>query len=115
MFYHSIERLLSPGEIHYNEAIAIAIVGLVVNLICAWWLKDGHSHGHSHDHSHDHTHHNHSHHQDLNLRSAYLHVITDAATSVLAIIALIGGKLWGELIHVLFKRVQRPHEIAAVP
>ena len=95
MFYHSIERLLSPGEIHYNEAIAIAIVGLVVNLICAWWLKDGHSHGHSHDHSHDHTHHNHSHHQDLNLRSAYLHVITDAATSVLAIIALIGGKLWG--------------------
>lgn len=93
MFYHSIERLISPGEIHYNEAIIIAVVGLAVNLICAWWLKDGHSHHHHHDHAH-HGHHHHGH-QDLNLRSAYLHVITDAATSVLAIIALIGGKLWG--------------------
>ncbi len=96
MFYHSIERLITPGEIHYNETIAIAAVGLVVNLICAWWLRDGHSHHHSHSHHHDHHSHSHNHsHQDLNLRSAYLHVITDAATSVLAIIALLGGKFWG--------------------
>lgn len=88
MFYHSIERLIFPGEIHFDEAIIIAIVGLLVNLLCAWWLKDGHNHDH-HDHHHGHSH------QDLNLRSAYLHVVTDAATSVLAIIALLGGKLWG--------------------
>jgi cation diffusion facilitator family transporter len=70
--------------IHYDQAITIAAAGLVVNLLCAWLLKDRHHHGHSHDHHHD-----------LNLRSAYLHVIADAATSVLAIIALFGGKIWG--------------------
>jgi cation diffusion facilitator family transporter len=90
MFYYSVERLLSPVAIHYDQAIAIAIVGLLVNLICAWWLKDGHHH---HHHEHDHHDHHHSH-EDLNMRAAYLHVITDALTSVLAIIALIGGKLW---------------------
>jgi cation diffusion facilitator family transporter len=63
----------------------------VVNLLCAWLLKDGHHHEHSHGHSHSHDHHHH----DLNLRSAYLHVVADAATSVLAIIALFGGKFWG--------------------
>lgn len=90
MFYHSIVRLFNPGEIHYNEAIFIALVGLAVNLLCAWWLKDGHHH---HDHHGDE--HHHKHHQDLNLRSAYLHVVTDAMTSVFAIVALIGGKYWG--------------------
>jgi len=87
MLYQSVERLIDPTEIHYNQAIGIAMVGLTVNLACAWLLKDGHGHDH-HDHK---THHHH----DLNLRSAYLHVIADAATSVLAIIALTGGKLWG--------------------
>lgn len=91
MIFQSIERLISPSTIHYNQAIAIAIVGLVVNLVSAWLLKDGHQHHHDHGHGHDHQHGHH----DLNLRSAYLHVITDAATSVLAIIALFGGKLWG--------------------
>ena len=91
MVYHSIERLISPTPIHYNQAIAIAIVGLLVNLASAWLLKDEHHHhGHGHDHGHGH-----EHHHDLNLRSAYLHVLADAATSVLAIIALFGGKLWG--------------------
>lgn len=91
MLFQSIERLLSPGPIHYDQAIALAFAGLLVNIACAWLLKDGH--GHSHDH-HDHTDQGH-HHQDLNLRSAYVHVVADAATSVLAIVALIGGKLWG--------------------
>jgi len=91
MLFQSVERLLSPSPIHYNEAISIAIVGLLVNLISAWLLKDGHSHDHGHGHSHSH----HEVHHDLNLRAAYIHVLTDAATSVLAIIALIGGKLWG--------------------
>jgi cation diffusion facilitator family transporter len=91
MLYQSTERLISPMAIHYDQAIAIATGGLVVNLLCAWLLKDGHHHDHSHGHSHSHDHH----HQDLNLRSAYLHVIADAATSVLAIIALFGGKIWG--------------------
>lgn len=94
MVFQSIERLLSPGTIHYNEAIAIGVVGLAVNLWCAWLLKDGHSHGHDHGHSHDHPHDHHGH-QDINLRSAYLHVIADAATSVLAILALLGGKYLG--------------------
>ena len=89
MLFQSIERLLSPTPIRYDQAIAIAIVGLFVNLACAWLLKNDHSHHHDHDHHH------HEHHHDLNLRSAYLHVIADAATSVLAIFALIGGKLWG--------------------
>ncbi len=93
MVYQSIERLIVPSAIHYNQAIAIAMVGLLVNLVSAWLLKDGHHHDHGHD---PHGHHGHHHgHHDLNLRSAYLHVLADAATSVLAIIALFGGKLWG--------------------
>jgi cation diffusion facilitator family transporter len=96
MLYQSVERLLYPTSVHYNEAIAIAIVGLLVNLACAWLLMDDHSH--HHDHAHDHSHHghdHHDHHHDLNLRSAYMHVVADAATSVLAIVALFGGKIWG--------------------
>ncbi len=98
MFYQSTERLINPAQIHYNEAITLAIVGLLVNLICAWWLKDGHHHEHDHHHEDSHAPHHHEHthgHEDLNLRAAYMHVIADAATSVLAIIALFGGKLFG--------------------
>lgn len=94
MLFQSAERLISPSPIHYDQAIAIAVVGLLVNLACAWLLKDGHAHHHGHDDHHDHGGHDH-HHHDLNLRSAYLHVLADAATSVLAIVALFGGKLWG--------------------
>ena len=92
MLFQSIERLVSPSPIHYDLAIAIGVVGLLVNLICAWLLKGTHVHDEhhgGHDHAHGH------HHDDLNLRSAYIHVVADAATSVLAIIALFGGKLWG--------------------
>lgn len=90
MLYQSIERLISPSAIHYDQAIAIGVVGLLVNIACAWLLKDCHVHTHhDHDHGHGHGHH------DLNLRSAYMHVLADAATSVLAILALIGGKFWG--------------------
>ena len=89
MLYQSAERLISPSPIHYDQAIAIALVGLLVNLACAWLLKDGHAH------SHDHAAHGAHQHHDLNLRSAYLHVVADAATSLLAIVALFGGKLWG--------------------
>jgi cation diffusion facilitator family transporter len=101
MAFQSAERLAAPSPIHYDEAIAIAVVGLAVNLLCAWWLR-GH-HGHGHDHGHDHepaqragkSHPARAGHHDLNLRSAYVHVMADAATSVLAIVALCGGKLWG--------------------
>ena len=94
MMIQSIERLFAPAAIHYDEAILIAVIGLGVNLLCAWLLKGehGHEHGHHHGHGHDH---GHDHHHDVNLRAAYLHVIADAATSVLAIVALVGGKLYG--------------------
>lgn len=101
MVFQSIERLFRPSAIHYEQAIAIAVVGLAVNLLCAWWLRDQHHHHHHHDHGHAHAHdhghgHGHSHHHhDLNQRSAYLHVLADAATSVLAIIALLGGLYFG--------------------
>ena len=94
MLYHSVQRLFSPVAIHYDQAILLAALGLVVNLVCAFLLRDSPDHHHGHE-QHDHEHHDHDHHQDLNLRSAYLHVLTDAATSVLAIVALTGGKFWG--------------------
>ena len=153
MLVESVERMVNPLPIGYDEAIATAGLGLAVNLVSAWMLKDdhhhhGHSHGHAHDHSHGHDHgHSHAHansvsagqaahdhdhhahhaadahahssdhrhsdhahahatshghdehahgaHADLNLRAAYIHVLTDAATSILAILALFGGKWWG--------------------
>ncbi|HBO7195432.1 CDF family iron/cobalt efflux transporter AitP [Pseudomonas aeruginosa] len=98
MLYQSVERLLDPSPIHYQQAMLVAALGLLVNLACAWLLRDGHvhhGHGHSHhDHDHDHDHDHHAHRHDLNLRAAYLHVLADAATSLLAIVALAGGLLW---------------------
>ena len=105
MAFESILRVFKPSAIHYQQAIAIAVVGLAVNLLCAWWLRDQHDHHHHHHHhhhghDHGHGHHDpahgdHHHHHDLNQRSAYLHVLADAATSVLAIIALLGGLYFG--------------------
>jgi cation diffusion facilitator family transporter len=95
MVFGSIERLLSPEPIHYQEAIIVGVLGLAVNLVCAWVLGHAH-HGHDHaHHAHDHHHHDHEHQHDLNLKSAYIHVIADAATSVLAIVALVGGWMYG--------------------
>ncbi len=88
MGIESVSRLLQPTTIHFDEAIPVAILGLGVNLLSAWLLAGGHDHGHAHGNEH-------GHHHDLNLRSAYLHVVADAATSVLAIIALAGGKYFG--------------------
>jgi len=93
MVVGSVERILSPQPIHYREAIVVAVLGLVVNVLCAWILGRAHDH-HEHGHAHEH-HHHHAHDHDLNLKSAYLHVMADAATSVLAIIALIGGWIYG--------------------
>lgn len=105
MVFASLERIFSPEPIHYREAIMVAVLGLVVNLVCALVLGHAHDHGdhahHGHGHGgHEHAHadHGHAHGEhahDLNLRSAYLHVIADAATSVLAILALVGGWWWG--------------------
>jgi len=88
MAWESVTRLFAPVEIHYTEAMVVAAFGLVVNLLSAWLLD------HDHDHHHDHDEHDHEH-VDHNLRAAYLHVLADALTSVLAIVALGGGMLFG--------------------
>ncbi|MGI9087352.1 MAG: CDF family Co(II)/Ni(II) efflux transporter DmeF [Chthoniobacterales bacterium] len=92
----SIHRLFSPLSIHFNEAIGIAALGLCVNIVCAFLLKDDPTHQHHHDHGHEHGHDSPgAHHHDLNLRAAYVHVLADAFTSILAISALASGKFFG--------------------
>ena len=106
----SLWRLASPALVDFGEAIPIAFVGLIVNIASALLLMQGHhEHGHGHDqalaaHSHHGQHHGHGHEgdhghhhdgHDNNLRSAYLHVVADALTSVLAIVALAAGWAWG--------------------
>lgn len=84
----SIEILIRPKPIGFAEAIGIATIGLAVNVGCAFILGAAHDHpspGQKHVHAH----------RDLNLRSAYLHVLADAATSVLALVSLVGGALFG--------------------
>ena len=92
MLIASIERLRAPQPIHYQQALVIAAIGLVVNLVCALILARAQNFGRAHGDGQGHAH---GHDRDLNLRSAYLHVLADAATSVLAIIALAGGMLYG--------------------
>ena len=83
----SIHRIISPQEIRFNEAIGVAVLGLVVNLVSAVLLKgDHHHHGHDHDHAP---------HEDHNLKAAYFHVLADALTSIAAIIALTLGSFFG--------------------
>jgi cation diffusion facilitator family transporter len=99
MAFESLLRLYQPVQVAFGEAALVAVLGLIVNLVSAVLLGGGHAHahGHSHGHAHDHGHgHDHSHHHavgdgDNNLRGAYLHVLADALTSVLAIVALIAG------------------------
>ncbi|HWE47914.1 MAG TPA: CDF family Co(II)/Ni(II) efflux transporter DmeF [Caulobacteraceae bacterium] len=111
--FECVQRLLHPVRIAFNEAIPIAALGLAVNLTTAWLLRDDHDHAHGHgdhhgpadthdhahdhdhDHDHDHAHGHHDHHRDLNLRAAYVHVLADAAVSVLAVIGLVAGRQLG--------------------
>ena len=87
--YESLVRMIHPVPIAYGEAITIAVVGLAVNLLSAWLLRnEPHDHAH-HDHGHSHELHHHLRDRDNNLRAAYVHVLADAATSVLAILALL--------------------------
>jgi cation diffusion facilitator family transporter len=87
--YESAVRLIQPVPIDYTEAIGIAALALAVNLLSAWLLReDSHDHHHGHGHSHEH------HHRDHNLRAAYVHVLADAATSILAILALFAAMRW---------------------
>lgn len=105
MGWESITRLFAPGSIAFEGAILVAVLGLVVNAASVVILG-GHGHGDRGHHHHDHHHHHHDHgqdhghghhhgHEDHNLRSAYLHVLADALTSVLAIVALLGAKYTG--------------------
>ncbi|MDE2623699.1 MAG: CDF family Co(II)/Ni(II) efflux transporter DmeF [Betaproteobacteria bacterium] len=99
--WESLVRLTQPIHIDFNQAIAVAVVGLGVNLVCAWLLKDDHAH-HGHHHGHHHHDHDHDHHvlgksRDNNLRAAYIHVLADALTSVFAIVALLLGRSYGWL------------------
>jgi cation diffusion facilitator family transporter len=87
--YESAVRLLHPVPIAYGEAIAVAALGLVVNIVSAWLLRDDHDHHHGHGHDHDQAHSRSHHHHDNNLRAAYVHVMADAVTSILAITALL--------------------------
>jgi len=106
----SAQRLFHPHAVAFTEATFVAVLGLGVNLVSALMLSGGghhhhHGHGHDDDHDHDHDHeheHEHDHHHghahgrpDNNLRSAYVHVLADAVTSVLAIVALLGGRFLG--------------------
>jgi cation diffusion facilitator family transporter len=94
MIWESTERFFQPVDIVFNQAIGVVVIGLSVNLVCARLLhnpKQGHNHTHNHDHEHRHLE------SDHNLKAAYLHMVADALTSLLAIVALLAGKLWGLL------------------
>jgi cation diffusion facilitator family transporter len=111
--YEAVMRLYAPVPIHFAEATWLAVIGLGVNLVSAWALfdSDHHHHGHAHDDDHDHhdhDHHDHDHHgrdhahghhhhhgHDTNIRAAYVHVLADAMTSVLAIAGLLAGRYFG--------------------
>ena len=107
MVVESVDRFLNPVQIAFNQALYVAGIGLVVNVVSAWILASSgkHSHDHGHEHGHGHGHdedqgHEHAHAQeagqeDHNLQSAYFHVVADALTSILAIVALMAGKWFG--------------------
>ena len=95
MAFESILRLIDPVSIAFDQAIGVAVVGLLVNGVSVFILGVSHDHGHEHGHSHEHHGHGHHHHHDHNLKSAYLHVLADALTSLLAIFTLLIGKYFG--------------------
>jgi cation diffusion facilitator family transporter len=92
MAAESAHRLVDPRPINFNDAIFVAVIGLLVNLVSALLLREEH-HPHGHDHAHGH-----GHHHDHNLRAAYFHVLADALTSVTAIIALTLGRFFGWVV-----------------
>ncbi|MGR5144167.1 CDF family Co(II)/Ni(II) efflux transporter DmeF [Photobacterium sp. DNB23_23_1] len=95
MLVESLDRLLNPQTIQFNEAILVAVIGLLVNIVSVFLLHGSHHDDHGHHH-HEHSHnHGHSHGHDHNLRAAYFHVLADALTSLLAIVALLFGKYLG--------------------
>jgi cation diffusion facilitator family transporter len=94
--YESVVRLIDPVAIKFAEAIPIACLGLAVNVVSAWLLSGAdHDHHDAHDHGHDHGHHHH--HRDNNMRAAIVHVIADAAVSVLVIVGLLLARSFGWL------------------
>jgi cation diffusion facilitator family transporter len=100
--YESLERLINPVPIAFDQAIPIAVIGLGVNLLSAYLLRDDydHHHGHTHEHRHEREDHDHAHgekhiHLDHNLRAAFVHVMADVAVSVLVIIGLVAGRQFG--------------------
>ena len=88
MIIESVQRLVEPQSIHFNEAIVVAIIGLIVNVASVFILHDDHHHHHGEHHHHDHDH---------NMKAAYFHVLADTLTSLLAIVALLVGKYIGLL------------------
>jgi cation diffusion facilitator family transporter len=94
MAWESVTRLFNPVEISFNQAIVVAVLGLIVNGASMIMLGE-HHHGHDHEHQHADPHHHGHGHTDHNLRAAYLHVLADALTSLLAIFALLAGKFMG--------------------
>jgi cation diffusion facilitator family transporter len=94
MAWESGDRFLHPVAIAFDSAILVAVIGLIVNAVSVFILGGGHGHSHGHDHGHEHDHEQH-HQKDQNLRAAYLHVMADALTSLLAIFALLAGKYFG--------------------
>jgi len=94
MVIESVDRFVNPVAISFNGAIFVAVIGLIVNGVSAWILGDDHDHSHAHHEDESLSHHHHSHH-DHNRQAAYFHVLADALTSLLAIIALLAGKYAG--------------------
>ncbi len=95
MAVESIMRFITPESILFNQAIIVAVIGLIVNIISVFMLHHHDEHEHQHDHHTHDGHHNHHDHQDHNLTAAYFHVLADAFTSLLAIVALLFGKYFG--------------------
>jgi cation diffusion facilitator family transporter len=94
--YEAAQRLYAPVSINFTQATWLAVGGLVINLASAWLLADDHHHhDEAHEHHDEHQHVHGGHHHDTNLRAAYVHVLADAMTSVLAIVALLAGRFYG--------------------
>lgn len=106
LLIESVSRLITPEAVDFSDALVVAVIGLIVNIVSAYLLAGRHDHGHhlhghDHDHGHGHAHDHHahgdthSHTHDHNLKAAYLHVVADAITSLLAIVALMAGRWLG--------------------